>query len=52
MDIDVSLPLVEALDLGWETLAECFEPEELLMKQELIEKYFPVSEEPAREADA
>ena len=41
MDIDVSIPLDEALDLGWKTLAECFEPQELLMKQTLIDKYFP-----------
>ena len=41
MNIDVSLPLQAALDLGWETLAECFEPQELLMKQSLVEKYFP-----------
>lgn len=41
MEIDVSMPLEEALDLCWKTLAECFEPEELLMKHELIEKYFP-----------
>ena len=41
MDITVSMPLLQALDLGWQTLAECFEPEELLMKQELIDKYFP-----------
>ncbi len=41
MDIRVSLPLTEALDLCWQTLAECFEPEELLMKQTLIEKYYP-----------
>ena len=41
MDIEVSLPLEEALDLCWATLAACFRPEELLMKQELIEKYFP-----------
>ena len=34
----------EALDRGWETLAECFEPHELLMKQELIDKYFPRKE--------
>jgi V/A-type H+-transporting ATPase subunit B len=33
MDIDVAMPLEEALDLGWQTMAECFEPEELLMKQ-------------------
>ena len=31
----------KALDLGWQTLSECFEPQELLMKQALIEKYFP-----------
>lgn len=41
MEIDVSLPLVDALDLGWQTLAECFQPDELLMKQELIDKYYP-----------
>jgi len=41
MDINVSLPLEDALDLGWRTLAECFEPQELLMKQALIDKYFP-----------
>jgi V/A-type H+-transporting ATPase subunit B len=43
MDINVSIPLEEALDLGWQTMAECFEPHELLMKQELIDKYFPKS---------
>jgi V/A-type H+-transporting ATPase subunit B len=41
MDINVSMPLEEALDLCWQTLAECFETDELLMKQELIDKYFP-----------
>jgi V/A-type H+-transporting ATPase subunit B len=41
MDIRVSLGVIEALDLCWKTLAECFEPQELLMKQNLVEKYFP-----------
>ena len=41
MDINVDLPLEAALDLAWQTMAECFEPEELLMKQPLIDKYFP-----------
>ncbi len=41
MDINLSLALEDALNLCWQTLAECFEPEELLMKQALIEKYFP-----------
>lgn len=54
MGIDVSIPLEEALDLCWRTLAECFQPEQLLMKQELVDKYFPkevqASEEPATRA--
>jgi V/A-type H+-transporting ATPase subunit B len=41
MEIQVSMPLEEALDLCWRTLAECFDAEELLMKQSLIDKYFP-----------
>ena len=41
MDVNVRMPLVDALDLCWQTLAECFLPEELLMKQALIDKYFP-----------
>ena len=35
------LPLNDALDLCWQTLAECFEPQELLMKDALVQKYFP-----------
>lgn len=45
MDIRVALHLDEALDLAWETLAECFEPQELLMKQELVDKYFTAAQE-------
>ena len=41
MDINVALSLVDALDLCWQTLAECFEPQELLMKDALVQKYFP-----------
>jgi V/A-type H+-transporting ATPase subunit B len=49
MDINVSLPLEKALDLGWQTLAECFEPKELVMKQSLIDKYFPQKVETKKE---
>jgi V/A-type H+-transporting ATPase subunit B len=42
MDIDVSMTLEDALDLSWQTLAECFDKSELLMKQGLVDKYFPV----------
>jgi len=41
MDIEVSMELNDALNLSWKTMAECFEPEELLIKQHLIDKYFP-----------
>jgi V/A-type H+-transporting ATPase subunit B len=41
MDINVSISVIEGLNLCWETLAECFEPQELLMKQTLIDEYFP-----------
>lgn len=41
MDIHVSMPLHDALDLCWATLAECFEPAELMMRESLIERYYP-----------
>jgi len=44
MDIRVSMPLDAALDLSWQTLRECFEAEELLMKQALVDKYFKKEE--------
>ena len=44
MDIRVSMPVLEALDCCWRTLAECFAPEELLMKQALVDKYYPKQE--------
>lgn len=40
MDIGVSMPLKDALDACWATMAECFEPQELLMKQALVDKYY------------
>ncbi len=46
MDINVSLCLEDALDLSWQTLAECFDENELLMKQALIDKYFPTAKIP------
>ena len=52
MDLSVSLPLEQALDLGWKTLAECFEPQELLMKQALVDKYFPHADAPSSTAAA
>lgn len=42
MNVSVSVPLEGALDLAWATMAECFEPQELLMKEQLVKKYFPI----------
>jgi len=33
--------LEEALDLGWEILAECFEPKETGMRSELVLAHWP-----------
>jgi len=53
MDIRVSLPVIEALDLCWTTLSECFDTKELLMKQNLIDKYYQKSAPSvAKETDA
>ena len=41
MDLSVNIPLEEALDLGWEILAECFEKNETGLKSDLISKYWP-----------
>lgn len=40
MDINVSMPLEEALDLCWTIMAENFEPQESLIKKDLLEKYW------------
>src|SRR3990167_4670846 len=34
MNLEVNIPLVEALDLGWKTLAECFDSHEVGIKEE------------------
>ncbi len=41
MNLQVNLPLEKALDLGWLTLAECFDLEEIGVKKNLAEKYWP-----------
>ncbi|HEY5717893.1 MAG TPA: V-type ATP synthase subunit B [Motiliproteus sp.] len=50
MDIAASMALEEALDHSWRTLAQCFKPEELLMKQGLVDKYFPANQPVDRES--
>ncbi len=41
MNLQVNLPLEKALDLGWQTLAECFELDEIGIKRSLADKYWP-----------
>ncbi len=40
MDLEVNLPLCTALDIGWEILAHCFDPHEVGIKTELLDKYW------------
>ncbi|MBT8138589.1 MAG: V-type ATP synthase subunit B [Gammaproteobacteria bacterium] len=40
MDLKVSMPLDTALDACWELLAECFEKNEVIIKQNLKDKYW------------
>lgn len=42
MDLSVNLSLEEALDLGWEILAECFERDETGIKSDLTDEFWPV----------
>ena len=41
MDLSVNIPLERALDLGWEILSSCFNPEETGLRTELINKFWP-----------
>ncbi|HSX38806.1 MAG TPA: V-type ATP synthase subunit B [Chlamydiales bacterium] len=44
MDLNVNLALEDALDLGWQTLAKCFELEEVGIKKQIADKYWPKHE--------
>ncbi|MCC8017288.1 MAG: V-type ATP synthase subunit B, partial [Lachnospiraceae bacterium] len=41
MDLSINIPLEQALDLGWEILAACFERDETGIKSELIDEFWP-----------
>lgn len=41
MNLEVNYTLEQALDLGWETLAECFDANEVGIKQAVVDKYWP-----------
>jgi len=41
MDLAVNIPLFEALDICWETLAECFHPNETGIRRSILENHWP-----------
>jgi V/A-type H+-transporting ATPase subunit B len=41
MSLQVNIPLEQALDKGWQILAECFTPEETGIKPAMIERHWP-----------
>ena len=41
MDLSVNIPLEEAIDAGWEILAECFDPTETGIKSDLVKEFWP-----------
>jgi V/A-type H+-transporting ATPase subunit B len=43
MDLRVNISLEQALDQGWKILAACFSPEELGIRTELTQKFWPAS---------
>jgi len=45
MDLTVNIPLEEALDRGWQILADCFEPQETGMRSELVQEFWPKKEQ-------
>jgi V/A-type H+/Na+-transporting ATPase subunit B len=54
MDLNLNIPLFEALDKCWEILAKCFRPEETGIRDAIIQKHWPKkisqAEENAEEA--
>lgn len=41
MDLTVNIPLEKALDLGWQILADCFEPAETGIPSKMTDTYWP-----------
>ncbi|MGN0885666.1 MAG: V-type ATP synthase subunit B [Candidatus Spyradenecus sp.] len=41
MDLSVNIPLEQALDLGWQILAECFEPMETGIPTKMADRFWP-----------
>lgn len=50
MDLSVNIPLEQALDRGWDILAQCFDPEETGLRTELLDKFWPKDKKSKDEA--
>lgn len=47
MDLTVNISLEDALNYGWQTLAECFDKSETGIKTDLLNEFWPIEEEKA-----
>ena len=52
MDLSVNVPLEQALDRGWQILAECFDPSETGLRTDLTNRFWPASRAAAQEETA
>lgn len=43
MGLEVNLPLEEALDMSWKILSDCFKPEQVGIKESILEQFWPGS---------
>jgi V/A-type H+-transporting ATPase subunit B len=41
MDLSVNIPLEQALDNGWQILAECFTSDETGLRSDLLSQFWP-----------
>lgn len=46
MDLEVDMELEDALDLCWQTLSECFRADQVFVRQDLLDRFFPSQAEP------
>lgn len=42
MGLEVNLPIEEAMDLGWKILSACFKPEQVGIKESVLEEFWPL----------
>jgi len=51
MDLSVNIPLEKALDLGWEIMAEHFEPFEIGIRSDLLDEFWPKNNMSIKKSD-